>query len=432
MSPDATTGSLFKVRDGQKLLGVHPERNALASSIDANHDAELQDSEIRDFLVSRGDIPDLSKADVDVDQVVADFKAHLRKEIPSKKDAYHTYEQVGTVLEDLANQHPEVAERVSLGKTPEGRELWALHLTAGLKDGDATAKTGVVITGAHHAREWASMEAPLYLAQQLAEGSTADPEMQRRLDQGDLWIIPCANPDGYEYSRTEDSWWRKSRNEITDTGCPTKPARGAKGVDLNRNYDDGKPEHAELYRPKGDLPCRTDDDFGRATSDDPNDDTYRGPRGASEPEVQALLNLELNRGNVKGVIDHHGYGQMILYPWGNVDTPVENVEEYRRVGNKMNEALGNRFRVMQSSDLYPTSGGSHDIHHANGIFSMTLEIGRSFQPDPETLDPLRKSVAAANLVFIDEVLAKNPPAPPAPPEPPAPPTPAPPDGFLLA
>ncbi len=353
-----------------------------------------------------------------MDRVVRDFKSHLRMEQPAQQAAYHSYEQIGAELADLADRFPKVAERVSLGRTPEGREIWALHLSQGVREGSTTSKPGVVITGAHHAREWASMEAPLYLARQLAEGSGNDPEMQRRLQQGDLWIIPCSNPDGYEHSRTEDNWWRKNRRPLPETKTT------AVGVDLNRNYDDGKPEHATLYRPAGDLPGRTDDDFGRATSDNPRADTYRGPSGASEPEVKALLGLELNRGNIKGVLDHHGYGQMVLYPWGVTDNPVGNAAEYRRVGDRMNQAMGNSFRVMQSSSLYATSGGSHDIHHANGLFSITLEIGRSFQPDPEQLDPLRRSVAAANLVFIDEILARHAPAPPT--------KPGPADEYLLA
>jgi carboxypeptidase T len=418
MGPDVTSSSLFKVQEGQKMLGVHPLRNQEAAGIDANQDQVLQDGEIRDYLIQRGDIPDLDKADVDVRQVVSDFKVHLRKEQPVQQSAYHSYEQVAEELEGLASRFPEVAERVSLGQTPEGREIWALHLSTGVRDGDTLSKPGVVITGAHHAREWASMEAPLYLAGQMAEGSTGDPEMRRRLEQGDIWIIPCANPDGYEHSRQEDNWWRKNRRPLPETGS------SAVGVDLNRNYDDGKPEHATLYRPAGDLPGRTDDDFGRATSDNPRADTYRGPSGASESEIQALLKLELGRGNIQGILDHHGYGQMVLYPWGVTNKPVENLAEYRQVGEKMNKALNNSFRVMQSSSLYPTSGGSHDIHHANGIFSMTLEIGRSFQPDRTQLEAIRKSVAAANLVFIDEILARHASPPPA--------ASGPADGYLLA
>lgn len=423
MSPDATASSLFKVRDGQRLAGVHPTRNGEASQIDRDQNQILDDAEIKDYLTARHDLEDPAHANVDAEKVIRDFKFHLRKEQPPQQAAYHTYEQIGQELEDLARRFPYHAERVSIGKTPEGREIWAMHITSGVRCGDTTKKTGVVFTGAHHAREWMSMEAPLFLAKELAEGYASDPEMRRRVDTADIWIIPCANPDGYEYSRTEDSWWRKNRNPITDTGCSGRPPNGAVGVDMNRNYDDGTPEHAHIYRPAGDLPCRTDDDFGRATSDDPHDDTYRGPRGASESEVRALQDLELKRGNIKGIIDHHGYGQMILYPWGNTRQPVENVAEYRRIGNLMNAAAGNNFRVMQSIELYPTSGGSHDVHHANGIMSMTLEIGRSFQPDPDEIDPIRRYVAKADLVFLDEVVKKNTP----PPEPPKPAS----DEFLL-
>jgi hypothetical protein len=83
-------------------------------------------------------------------------------------------------------------------------------------------------------------------------------------------------------------------------------------------------------------------------------------------------------------------------------------------------ANGGAFRLMQSTELYPTSGTSNDFQHVNGIMAYTLEIGRSFQPKQSLIDPIRKQVAAANLQFIDEIIAKNP-APPPPQQPPAPP-----------
>ena len=42
-------------------------------------------------------------------------------------------------------------------------------------------------------------------------------------------VQPIINPDGYEYTWTNDRMWRKNRAEIPDSRC--------KGVDLNRNYD---------------------------------------------------------------------------------------------------------------------------------------------------------------------------------------------------
>ena len=46
----------------------------------------------------------------------------------------------------------------------------------------------------------------------------------------DWYIAPLLNPDGYEYSHTDDRMWRKNRS-------PPPPGSRCYGVDLNRNWD---------------------------------------------------------------------------------------------------------------------------------------------------------------------------------------------------
>ena len=67
------------------------------------------------------------------------------------------------------------------------------------------------------------------------------------------------NPDGYEYSRTDDRMWRKNRAPVKGSKCV--------GVDLNRNFDKA---------------------FGVHSSDDPCDEDYRGSEPFSEPESSAF------------------------------------------------------------------------------------------------------------------------------------------------
>ena len=53
----------------------------------------------------------------------------------------------------------------------------------------------------------------------------------------------------------------------------------------------------------------------------PQDETYVGPRAFSEPEVRAVRNLvavEL----FSGVLTHHSFSQLILYPWGYTSSPL--------------------------------------------------------------------------------------------------------------
>lgn len=348
-------------------------------------------------LYEKGDLRD----NADVGQVLKEYKASLSGSVESK--GYHSYDQMTAALQQLAERYPDKAQLVSLGKSGEGREIYALRV--GTPD-EQNPKPGVVITGCHHAREWMTVEVPLHTATTLLENYDSDPACKDRVDQTVTWFVPMVNPDGYEYSRTKNSWWRKNRRPVEETGCPN--IKGNIGVDPNRNYWDGKPENFELYRPKGDTPCSTEDDWGDGkTSDNPKADTYRGPSGGSEPEVQAMLNLELNpANNIKGIVDYHSYGDMILYPYGSRELPADRLEIYRDIGGKMNNVLGNRFTLEPSSDLYPTSGGSNDIHEANGIIGLTLEIGRSFQPPASEIPKATAYITPANMVFLDEIRSR--------------------------
>ena len=53
------------------------------------------------------------------------------------------------------------------------------------------------------------------------------------LENFHIVIYPLLSPDGYEYSRDHDRFWRKNRNPNTKTFNPFN----CQGVDLNRNYD---------------------------------------------------------------------------------------------------------------------------------------------------------------------------------------------------
>lgn len=403
---------------------VCEKRTPEAARIDANKDGFLDNKEIEKHLRDR-DILEGGPRSTDVGQFLRDFKTYLEGKPLPQASAYHTFAQLTERLQDMAADHPDLCRLQSIGKTPEGRDIWALKISSNAQ-GDTSAKPGVVFTGNHHAREWMSMEVPLHLAEELIHKYDEDPAMKKRVDSAEIWIMPSVNPDGYEYSRTEDAWWRKNRNPVTDTGCPsgaqscpTDPAANGAvtiGVDINRNYYDGKPEHFELYRPKGDKPCNTWDDEGVA-SDNPNKDTYRGPRGGSEPEVQALMSFEYSRPNIHGIIDHHGYGEMLLRPWGQTKTPPENIAAYDEVGHRMQAAQSKPYRYMPSIDLYPTTGTSTDMHQANGKMAFTIELGTSFQPPASQFDSIKKNVAAADYAFLDYIIEKN--AVPAPPASPA-------------
>jgi carboxypeptidase T len=262
---------------------------------------------------------------------------------------YHTVASLEEDLRRLAEEHPEIAELHQIGRSVEGRPLWALRI--GERRG-STAK--VAFLGCHHAREWLAVEVPYRLAEHLVENASSGP-VQQWLQQGEVWVAPMVNPDGHEYTRTDNRLWRKNRRRNRD---------GSVGVDPNRNY-------GYMW---GTLDVST-------SSHVPSDETYVGPRAFSEPEVRAVRDL-VAREQFRGVLSYHSYSQLILYPWGYTSDPIEDDDElraHRDLAQEMEQLIrkvhGKTYTAQQSSELYPTAGDTSDWTYGEyDALSFTIEL----------------------------------------------------------
>lgn len=149
------------------------------------------------------------------------------------------------------------------------------------------------------------------------------------LSQVDFYIVPVANPDGYEYTHTANRMWRKNR----------RPDPNCAGVDLNRNFD-----------------------FkwgGPGSSSDKCSDIYRGPSAFSEPEssnMRRFIQRKKDEGvNWRAYYAIHSYAQMWLLPWGWTDEFPEDYEELKKFGNEGVAALtplyGTQYQVGSITEL---------------------------------------------------------------------------------
>ncbi|MCX7871085.1 MAG: M14 family metallopeptidase [bacterium] len=381
----------YYIKDNNNLIAISNKYIDYAKNIDVNRDHILDDNEIVDFLVKNDDFKiyatDKGIEFVNKDNIIQDFKLFLRDKIKGP-DFIRDYNQIINKMKELEQKYPDKVKLEYLGKTFEGRDIVAMRISKNINDEEGKKKS-ILITGLHHAREWATGESALNIAEKLLESN--DNELNNYLNDLDIYILPVVNPDGYEYSLKEYAWWRKNK----------KTFENGMGVDLNRNYF--TPKDPTLYRQPNDKPDNTWDDYG--ASDSVYSDTYRGPYGNSEEEIKAITKL-VNSKHIDTVIDIHSYGNMILYPWGYTNNPTEIDQIYEEVAKEMNSFVNNSFRVMQAIKLYPTTGSSLDYHHKEGRFSYTFEIGNSFFPkSKEELDSQKQKVLTMVKIFMKNLSA---------------------------
>src|SRR5262249_36502742 len=142
----------------------------------------------------------------------------------------HSYDQGVAFLQALSTAYPTITELVNVGTSLQNRTIWALRITANPTVPNPS-KLKLLFTGVTHAREWATHEAILYMAEMLTHGYATDPHVQHILDRAEVWVIPTVNPDGYVYSWSTYRMQRKNMRDNPGTTCD--------GVDINRNYARG-------------------------------------------------------------------------------------------------------------------------------------------------------------------------------------------------
>ena len=191
----------------------------------------------------------------------------------------------------------------------------------------------------------------------LLENYQTSAEVRALVDNTEMYIIPCINPDGYIYNQTTNpsggGLWRKNRRHNSDSTY---------GVDLNRNYG-----YNWGYDNTGSSPSTTTE-------------TYRGTSGFSEPETQATKWFAEHH-NFRIAINYHTYSNMLVYPWGYQPSylcPDSAVfSAYAATMTRKNQFL---YGTADQTVGYTTNGDSDDWMYGdqntvNKIFSMTPEAG---------------------------------------------------------
>ncbi|HEV2786974.1 MAG TPA: M14 family metallopeptidase, partial [Solirubrobacteraceae bacterium] len=204
-------------------------------------------------------------------------------------------------LEQTAAANPKIAKLVRVGRTHLGQDIVALKVTRNARFVRDGRRPAALYLGAQHAREWITPEMVRRLMHHFVDGYKTDGRIRRLVDRNELWFLPVANPDGYDWTfEPGQRLWRKNLRDNDGDGQIT----AADGVDLNRNF-----------------PTRWGYD-NEGSSPDPTSLTYRGPSPASEPETQALNALG-RRVGFEFLVNYHSAAELLLYGTGwQVATPT--------------------------------------------------------------------------------------------------------------
>jgi len=259
---------------------------------------------------------------------------------------YYDHAVLNEFLDSLAASN-EWADVINIGKSYEGRDMNVLAITkAGPGAPNVWLEAGI------HAREWIAPAVATFLIRELVEDYEEHPDY---IDKINWYLIPSANPDGYQYSHDEDRMWRKTRS-------PTGSIFGCKGVDPNRNWG---------YH------------WGESgVSNDKCSDIYPGANAFSEIEMQNIKNFVETLSPVP-ILGHcfHSYSQLWLWPYGYAYNAFpENREEIEQLAIDASDALykvhGTIFDPINSAELYPAAGASDDWYKGSlgTRFSFTTEL----------------------------------------------------------
>src|SRR5947209_4578440 len=230
---------------------------------------------------------------------------------------YMNVTEVESALIGLSAAHPTLCELITLPNlTIEGRTTHAVRL--GIQP--ANTVDAFYLTGGVHAREWGSCEILINLATDLCDayaGGTgvgyggkyfSAAEVKAVMEQMNLIIFPCVNPDGRNFSQTSTPLWRKNRNTADSAGDPNKI-----GIDINRNQD-------FLWNFAAAFAPGAINQYLASSS--PLDDTYHGHAPHSEPETQNINYIHNTYTRIRWYVDVHSYSEDILFVWGDDESQV--------------------------------------------------------------------------------------------------------------
>lgn len=340
-----------------------------------------------------------------------------KPEIKLSFDHFYDQAELTSALKQLQAAYPELMELISIGKSYQGRDIWAAIIN-NKATGPAERKPGFYIDGNIHGNEIQGTEVALYTIYYLLKNSGKLEFVDRLLSDRAFYIVPTMNPDSRDYflHLASDSNSPRSglvpydddRDGLMDEDGPDDLDKDGH-ISYMRKRDPRGNYRASPENPMVMIPCRPgekgefiflgsegidNDGDGLVNEDGPGGyDMNRnfgfnwqpnyvqrgsGPYPFSWPETKAIRDFIMGHPNIMGAQTFHNYGGMILRGPGakNLgETLPPDRQVYDFIGKKGEIILPGYRYIVIYKDMYTVYGGSLDFfYNLLGIFTFSNEL----------------------------------------------------------
>jgi hypothetical protein len=280
-----------------------------------------------------------------------------------------------------------------IGNSFEGRQIWAAEITNFLTGAPST-KPAMLFVGPHHGNEILGKEIALYYIWYLLTNFGLDERITRILDEKTVYVIPCVNVDGNDWTLI-GQYQRLNCRPIDDDGDglfdedPPEDVDGDGKIMDMRFWNETKGTwdyYPEGLDKDGDGFCtnegfpKTDGiggvDLNRNYAKGWTNNPGHGQYPFSEPEAATVRDFVLSHPNIITVFLTHAGACSQCIPWAYTSSSSPDDQLYKNLIKKYQNLTGYAFHHISAQ------GDCGEWIYANqSAVCFTLELfGEGFYP----------------------------------------------------
>ncbi|MCQ2304020.1 MAG: carboxypeptidase regulatory-like domain-containing protein [Bacteroidales bacterium] len=277
-------------------------------------------------------------------------------------DTYPTYGQYASMMQNFATEHPDRCTYFELGTLQSGHKLMFCRINNGQPEG----KPKFLYTSTIHGDEVTGMMLMLRFLDELCTSN--DERILNIINNIDLFICPCTNPDG-TYHGGDNTVSGATRNN-------------GNNVNLNRNYPD----------------------------------FVDGPHPDANPyQEETLMMMQLaDEYKFTMAATFHGGNEVVNYPWDNYHPLTADdawwqlvSREYADLCHEWDTSYMDGFHdgIIHGVEWYPVAGGRQDyMNYYQECREVTIECSMAWMPSSSMMPTYWNYNHNSIISYLEEVL----------------------------